>query len=50
MRIRAPIKFNVGDNRVAAVDLRFENALSATPSSSLGYPPFWIASGTTGIA
>jgi len=28
------------DNRVAAVDLPFVNALSATPRSSLGYPPF----------
>ncbi|QDV59026.1 hypothetical protein Mal33_50510 [Rosistilla oblonga] len=30
---------NVCDNRVAAVDLPFVNALSATPRSSLGYPP-----------
>ncbi len=31
---------NDRDNRVAAVDHPFVNALSATPRSSLGYPPF----------
>ena len=36
--MRLIVPDNVCDNRVAAVDLPFQNALSATPRSSLCYP------------